>query len=91
MKDGKIKEQGTFQDIQERNPELYNQWQDAVRKASESESTIASSGDESDDIREEREELKRQVAKQNSEADLETQIEKGKVICWSKKGFNKSN
>ena len=63
MKDGKIQHQGTVEEIQEKDPELYNTWQDAIQHASEEEEAATSSGEETD-VQEEREKLKRQISRQ---------------------------
>ena len=63
MKDGKIQHQGTVEEIQERDPELYNTWQDSIQHASESEEAASESGEETD-VQEERAKLKRQISRQ---------------------------
>ncbi|XP_072021148.1 ATP-binding cassette sub-family C member 9-like [Amphiura filiformis] len=48
MKDGKIQHQGTLEEIQEKDPNLYNTWQDAIHHANYSEAASEKSGEETD-------------------------------------------
>ena len=76
MKDGKIQHQGTMEQIQERDPELYNQWQDALQQASESEAALEDSGAETDTVKEERAQLKRQISRQQTIEDVKDKASK---------------
>ena len=79
MKDGKIQHQGTVEEIQERDPELYSTWQDVIQKASESEAADSESGNETDTIEEEREKLKRQISRQMTVEETSKDV-KGKYL-----------
>ena len=83
MKDGRIAAQGTLDDIIAADPDMYSEYNKAVKLASESEAEAELSGQESDTTKEERTRLHQQV----QTVILSRQLSKSKYLRFSKEGY----